>query len=129
MGVFLGGDTVSNHDIVMSNDIGEGPQALLCLTDETECCDTASGGVLGQWVRADGSEVGESGDVYESRGLSVLSMNRRSGELSGLFRCVIPDTGGANNTIYVGIYPSNQGTSHVDTHTHTMIINVSFVSL
>ena len=108
--VFLEGEVVPNHDVVMSNDIGEGLQALLCLTDETECCDAVSGGVLGQWVLPDGSEVSESGDVYESRGLSVLSMNRRSGELSGLFRCVIPDEGGVDNTVYVGIYPSNQGT-------------------
>ena len=110
----LGGQEIPNHRIVTVDEIGEGLNALFCFTNEESCCDAGSGGVRGRWLSPDGTVVGVSGDVYESRGPSTLSLNiaRAPAVGTGLFRCEIPNRAGENITTYTGVYPDvpNAGT-------------------
>ena len=103
------------------DEIGEGSAALFCLTNKTDCCrksDTPQGvGGIGEWVFPDGSSVNNdaSGDaIYRGRGPSTVFLQRRNNaQTTGVFRCEIPDASGANQTLYVGVYPVNSGSSYI----------------
>ena len=34
----------------------------------------------------------------------MVQLHRRTGGVSGIYRCVIPDQSGVNQTLYVGLY-------------------------
>ena len=110
VGVLFKGHLVPNNSIVTINNIGEGFSELVCLTNDENCCDSSSGG---RWLFPNDSVVPASGDVYEGRGPSFLSLNSGSGvEVdNGLFRCEIPNTEGVDTTSYIGIYSTDLGTS------------------
>ncbi len=89
------------------SDIGEGDDALLCMTDSTDCC-TAETTLAGKFYYPDGSVVGvrASGDsLYRSRGDQLIRLNRRNGATSplGRYRCAIPDSTGATTNVYINI--------------------------
>ena len=111
VGVLFEGHLVPNNSIVTIENIGEGFSGLVCLTNDENCCDDSSSG--GRWLFPDNSVVPASGDVYEGRGPSFLSLNSGSGvEVdNGLFRCEIPNTEGVDTTSYIGIYSIDLGTS------------------
>ena len=99
-------------------DIGEGGDALLCLTDNTMCCarDQSPGrGILGDWYYPNGTEVGnyyvghEMWEFYRNRGQSVVRLNRRRGGVAGIYHCEIPDANGVTQDIYVGLYTNDKG--------------------
>jgi hypothetical protein len=88
--------------VVLGN-IGEGSDALYCLTNRTQCCGISTGGAnRGIWKFPDGSNVGDgtTTDVYFTRGFSSLLLNRRSSAVvpTGAYRCLIPDAGGGSFT-------------------------------
>ena len=92
-------------------DIGEGHDALLCITNRTACCrppytgDMVPG--LGNWYFPNGTRVPASGvgrDIYRTRGQMVVRMNRRRGGVEGIYRCEIPDAMNVIQTIYIGVY-------------------------
>ena len=98
--VILRGRVYSNNSDILITDIGEGENALLCLTSLIQCCrdsDTPSGEeVLGRWLYPNGSTIGEMSkgeDFYTDRGSSVVRLNRRNNVTSpsGRFCCEIPD--------------------------------------
>ena len=105
-----------NSSVINLTDIGEGHSAaLLCLTDNTQCC---KGGhnpsrALGHWYFPDGTPVPDGLDasrsIYRNRGPSVVRLNRRNNAQSptGLYRCEIPDASGTNQTLYVGVYTTD----------------------
>ena len=69
---------------------GEG-EALLCYTDNNECCNTT-----GRWFDLDGADVGDAGsgtgDFYVSRGSNVVRLHRRNNTFSpGTYCCEVPD--------------------------------------
>ena len=99
-----------NNSLVTMDTIGEGLEGLKCLTNDENCCDDSLSG--GGWLFPNDSVVPASGDVYEGRGPSFLSLNRGSGvEVdNGLFRCEILDAEGSNRTVYVGLYSSDLST-------------------
>ena len=111
----LNGTTYQNNSVVTLEDISEGDDALLCITDNTACCSRAEsprGVVLGDWYYPNGTGVANSGemlDFYRSRGPSVVRMNRRRGGVNGIYSCVIPDTAGVNQYMYIGIYTASSG--------------------
>ncbi len=89
------------------SDIGEGDDALLCVTDSTDCC-TAATTLAGEFYYPDGSVVGvrASGDsLYRNRGDQFIRLNRRGDVTSplGRYRCDIPDASGATRSIYINI--------------------------
>ena len=106
----LRGTIYQNNSLVALEDIGEDDNALLCVTNNTACCARAQspgGGILGDWFYPNRSKVANNGDMwdfYRNRGPSVVRLNRRRGGEEGIYHCVIPDTAGVNQTIYIGVY-------------------------
>ena len=95
-------------------DIGEGDDALLCITSLPACChnDYTSGPALGNWYFPNGTRVPSGGmkwDFYRTRGQMVVSMYRRRGGVEGIYRCVIPDAMNVTQTIYIGVYSASTG--------------------
>lgn len=92
--------------------IGLGQAALLCFTNNTDCCDHSNIEV-GQWFFPDGSVIGdEAGAVEINRNSSVLGLNRRSNNITfpvGIFQCEIPDINETVQNIFIGIYPTGLG--------------------
>ncbi len=88
----------------MITDIGEGDDALLCMTDNTECCDSPD---EGEFFYPDDTAVGffVSNSLYRNRGEQVVRLNRRNGATSplGRYRCAIPDASGVTRSVYVNI--------------------------
>ena len=100
---------------MLLSDIGEGSDALSCLTDLEQCCsDAAGGGRLGRWrFPSGGGDVG--GDsravIYSRRRFSSISLNIRGGTTTGLYTCLIPDAGGVTRTLSINIENSKFVTS------------------
>ena len=96
-------------------EIGEGSSALLCLTNNTQCCSLIFHTNRPEWYFPNGSQVGIKGNGYNSfyrnRGHSVARLNRRYDTTmpNGVFHCTIPDINGTNQNIYVGIYTPENG--------------------
>ena len=98
-------------------DINEGADALLCLTDQTACCKLPYIGYwIGNWFFPNGTRApspGEPWDVYRSRDLMVVRLNRRGGGVTGIYSCVIPDIMNVTRSIYIGVYTASTGEWHV----------------
>ena len=103
-------------------DIGKSDDALLCITNQTACCRPPYTGdmevVFGNWffpneTRVPSSTVNvnssEKWDIYRTRGQMVVRLNRRSGGVEGIYRCVIPDAVNVTQTKYIGVYTASTG--------------------
>ena len=109
----LRGTTYHNNSNVILEDISEGDDALLCITNQTACCRSDSGGngsVLGNWFFPNGSRIpGYQWNFYRTRGQMVVRLHRRRGGVEGIYRCEIPDTMNVMQTIYIGVYSASTG--------------------
>ena len=91
----------------LSNSINN---SLLCVTpDNINCCSSAEtgGAPLGNWYFPNGTEVPPDSTGWNfsiTRGSGVVQLHHRTGGVSGIYRCVIPDQSGVNQTLYVGLY-------------------------
>ena len=93
-------------------DISEGDDALLCMTDQTACCrppytDSTGPSAFGNWWFPNGTRVPASNhqwDFHRTRGQSVVRLQRRRGGEEGIYHCMIPDAMGVTKTIYIGVY-------------------------
>ena len=101
--------------MLLSN-IGEGSNALFCLTDRTQCCTTEAGLNQGGWRFPNGTTVtlaDTSLNFYRIRGYSSVRLNRRSDAVAptGIFTCRIPTSQSVMNTnLYIGVYAdANEG--------------------
>ena len=101
-------------------DIGEGHDALLCITNQTACCQPPYTGemrsVVGNWFFPNETRVpatGSNWDFYRTRGQMVVRMNRRRGGMEGIYRCEIPDAMNVTRTIYIGVYSASTGECYV----------------
>ena len=116
------GTTYQNNSLVTLEEIGEGDDALLCMTDSTMCCSRAQvpgGGILGDWYYPNGTGVPNSlvvdrynydlWEFYRNRGQSVVRLNRRRGGVTGIYCCEIPDINSVTQFIYIGVYTANTG--------------------
>ena len=112
----LKGTVLPNNSFIRRGLIGEGDDALMCVTgNTTECCASA-----GNWTDERGGAVhqgtpGESG-IYITRGAGVVSLNRIRGGSPGMWRCDIPDSSGEMQSMYIYtgtsiISPSSRGES------------------
>ena len=95
--------------------IGEGDDALLCMTNRSEMNSSIA---IGEWFFPNGTKVpgevvnetsGEKWDFYRSRGQMVVRMHRRRGGEEGIYRCEIPDAMNVTQTIYIGVYSISTG--------------------
>ena len=104
-GFFLNGTFFSNNSIVLLSDIGEGSNALFCLTDRTQCCTTPG---RGQWIFPNNSDIlFRSIKIYRIRSFSSLILNRESDVVgpTGIFTCQIPTNQDVTNMdLYIGVY-------------------------
>ena len=97
-------------------DIGEFRNALLCITNLSECCRQSYKGTSPRdWYYPNsGSMVKKyfpGSDLYRDRGPSVVRLNRRNNATSptGIYRCRIPNSDEIGVDIYVGVYNANSG--------------------
>ena len=116
----LNGTTYQNNSIVTLEDIGEGDDALLCITKYTACCRSDYTGetvpALGNWFFPNETRVpnvNESShqqwDFYSRRGQMVVRMYRRRGGVEGIYHCEIPDAMNVTQIIYIGVYSASTG--------------------
>ena len=108
--------TYQNNSIVMLEDIGDGDDALLCMTNLTACCRHSDAGemepAMGNWFFPNETRVPSSGnnwDFHRTRDQMVVRLNRRRGGVEGIYRCKIPDAMNVNQTIYIGVYSASTG--------------------
>ncbi len=101
----LGGQKFLNGSTVSLSNIGEGENALLCVTDNVGCC---RAGLEGEFYYPDNSRVpvrAVGASVYRNRGEGFIRLNsilNRSAPL-GQYRCAIPDATDTFQNIFVTI--------------------------
>ena len=106
---------LNNNSLVTAEDIGEGDNALRCMTDNTSCCRppyTSSLGrqALGNWFFPNGTRVQSSRrqwDFHRTRGHMVVLLQRRRGGEDGVYHCVLPDKDGNDQITYIGVYTAS----------------------
>ena len=106
----LRGTTYQNNSCVNLEDIGEGNDALLCMTNFAGCCRHPYTG--GYWIFPNGTKVpsiNKQWSFFRSRGQMRIYLNRRGGGEEGIYRCVIPDSTNVLQTIYIGVYTARTG--------------------
>ena len=118
---WLRGTIYQNNSIVTLEDIGEGDDALLCVTDLTACCRppfTGQGPAyisapVGNWFFPNETRIPSSGnqwDFHRTRGLGVILMHRRRrGGVNGIYSCEMPDATNVTQTVYIGVYSRTDG--------------------
>lgn len=103
----------------------EDHDALLCYTNLSECCKDRQTpeniGALGEWLSPSNgmrtivlnrnlSSIG----YFKRRGHNVVRLHHNISTIyalpTGIFTCEIPDSKNITQTIYVGIYLSEEGT-------------------
>ena len=104
---------IANNSYVDVNDIDEDSNALLCLTDKPTCCTNKDNQTrAGDWYYPNGALVDTMGkkppdEFYRDRGDRVVRLKHRQGRFSvtqrGRFRCIVPDSNGVNQTVFVYI--------------------------
>ena len=93
-------------------DIGD--RALLCYTDNKNCCAVSRDMRMGEWYYPSGVVVGHDDDgarFYRNRGPSVVRLHRKENPTmpTGVFHCEVPVASRVNQSIYIGVYPEGQG--------------------
>ncbi len=98
----LSGKSYPNNSIVSIREIGVGNNALLCVTDNQNCCKNSGG----EFYYPDKSRVnarafGES--FYRNRHSQVVRLNRRNDAVSplGTYRCDILDSMGKFSSMFI----------------------------
>ena len=94
-------------------DIGEGDNALFCVTDQPACCRPPyTSNATGNWFFPNGTRVPSSGsqwDFHRTRGNMALLLHKRRGGVDGVYHCVVPDAMNVTQTIYIGVYNARTG--------------------
>ena len=103
----LRNQTYLNNSVVAINDIGEGDNALQCVTDKPDCCKGNATG-QGQFYFPNNSRVkgiASSDSLYRNRGPQVVRLNRKNNVLTPteIYRCEIPDSSGMDRSLYMNI--------------------------
>ena len=108
----LGPNNLTNNSVVVITDIETGADGsrLICTTTFRPCC---KDGQHGEWYYPDGTMVPGSSageDFYRSRSNNgEVLLNRRNNAISptGIFHCELPVSDNVIQTLYVGVYASN----------------------
>ena len=81
-----------NNREVTITEIGESMEgALLCYTDNAQCCSTTNTNT-GRWFGQNGADVGDSGDLFVTKGPNVVRLHRRNATSpNGTYCCEVPD--------------------------------------
>ena len=111
------GTTYQNNSLVTLEDMGEDDNALVCITNDTDCCRKPfirENGVevFGNWYYPNGSRLPSEGvewNFYRTRGLSAVRMYRRRGGDVGIYRCQLPYVTNDTAYLYIGVYTASTG--------------------
>ena len=91
--------------------IGEGDDALFCVTDLRNCCrhpyTGEIGNAIGNWFFPNETIVPSSGNIYRTRGRMMVKLHHRRGGVNGIYRCEIPDAMNIIQTIYIRLYSAD----------------------
>ena len=95
-----------NNSNVTVDSIGEGNAGLHCVTNNMNCCSGRNR--KGEFYYPNGTVVSISRyghGFYRNRGEKLVRLNRRDAAQFpvGEYRCVIPDTDGMNQNLYINI--------------------------
>ena len=123
VGFTFKGAALNNNSLVTAEDIGEGDDALRCMTDNTSCCrrpytNSLSQKALGNCFFPNGTRVpssGEGWDFHRTRGHMVVLLQRRRGGEDGVYSCVLPDKDGNDQSTYIGVYTEGAGEWYMHT--------------
>ena len=117
----------NNNSMISISDIGEGDDALLCITNLRDCCkniQTHSGiGALGEWFYPNGDAVAVETysyrGFYKDRDQSVVRLHRREDGTApiGQFCCKVPDATYEVVTICIDMSNSNDSESDISSPT------------
>ena len=128
-GFLLHGQFLPNNGFVSAEHVGSSNNsALMCTTDSNSCCSAQA--PRQQWLFPNGTRVPlrESGwTFWTSYDVGVIRLHHRSvpvHNVSGLFRCQIPNLSHFFLTLYIGIYSTNDSKCHCITHN---IYGASFI--
>ena len=99
----MNGQFYASGSSLSLSSIGEGENALLCMTDGN-CCTPPNH--AGEFYYPDNSlvRIQRSGDdLYRDRGVQMIRLHRRNGATSptGTYKCEIPDSSGNTQEIFV----------------------------
>ena len=106
VGFYLNGSLYSNNSAISIRDVGEGTDALYCLTDRADCC---AGAEDGNWfLPGQDSPVPRDGEAAEldfstSYGSSSVLLNRRNtnASLVGVYRCQVLDASNVIESVFI----------------------------
>lgn len=100
--VMLNGLQVASSGDVVITDIGENTDALLCMTDQTDCCNVPSN-KRGEWRFPDNSLV--RNNFFRTRATQLVLLNRRNNALGplGTYCCEVDTIADPNARICVNI--------------------------
>ena len=99
------GTTYQNNSIVTMENIGEGNDALLCMTNLT----SVNGSVRGDWYFPNGTTVFSTQEIPKTGRQMVVRLYRRRGGEEGIYHCEIAESMNVNQTIYIGVYSTSTG--------------------
>ena len=105
----MNGDVIPNHGYVNISDIGyTDDTALLCHTNRPPFIFNSGG----NWFAPDGTRVSgyDVPGFYRNRGPNLVRLKQdfHATPAEGIFHCVISDSTGSLQTVYVGLY-NNEG--------------------
>ena len=117
---YLGEILYPNNSVIDLEDIGEGGAGLHCYTEVATCCrgmDNPNGNSSGVWLFPNGEVVGSRSssrlDVFSrtrDRRSVILHRGPEATGPTGIFTCEVPDSSGATQKLYYGIYSRFGGT-------------------
>ena len=101
----LKGSVYLNNSAISLEEIGEGEDALICRTNNRDCCATPPNRA-GEFYYPKGDLVpirSRTEDFYRNRGEGEIRLNRIVGStaISGRFSCAIPDANGIIQVAYI----------------------------
>ena len=86
-------ETYHSNEVIPLTSVGEGADAVICMTTRINCCTNAMGEMRnGEWYYPNGDRVPTEGaglDFYRNRGTQQVILNRRNDAMSptGCFCC------------------------------------------
>lgn len=105
--LYFRGQYIANRSAIQLSELGEGDNALFCLTDKTDCCRERPNR-FGEFYYPNRVQVPNAGllhDFYRDRGNQFIRLNRREWATGpiGRYCCNIPDVGGAIQKLCVNL--------------------------
>ena len=105
LNLMFGGQIYPNNSVFLMTEIGEASMALLCVTNNTNCCQSNR---MGEWFYPNNTQVPTSGarlNFYRNRDSQVVRLNRRNNALSptGKYHCEVVDASGTSQTLTANI--------------------------